>query len=403
VSKKRLSFKLPAYSNRAIFLAALALTIFGSIMIVSAEMGSDAGDISAVIVALIRQLLFSFVAILAMIFFSRFNLFSLSKHFNMDVLMKLGYIGVAILLLSTRLFGSLGGAYGWIRLGPVSIQPSEIAKLYLIIMYSYFLSRDISVSTNRSIFKKMIIYGLLYVIIIVVYQSDFGSGIVLFGMGYVMLMVSNLEGCKKYRNRMFILFILGVGLAIYLLTPAGTSFLEKIAGDDYRIKRFLASANPFSDPYGSGYHLIMSLVSFATGGWFGLGIGKSVHKFMNFPNPSSDFILPVIVEELGVIKGLLPILIGYGIILFNLSHQSLKTHSPRARLVYVGTFMYFILHFLLNVGGVSGLIPLTGVPLLLISAGGTSLACCLSAIGIAQAEIVRCRKEKEIYGSDYSG
>ena len=162
----------------------------------------------------------------------------------------------------------------------------------------------------------------------------------------------------------------------------------------------MASANPFLDPYNTGFHLIMGLVSFATGGWFGLGYGQSIHKFMNFPNPSSDFILPVIVEEMGVLFGFIPIVVLYSLILLPLVRYSLHMRSERSRLVMVGVFMYFVLHFILNVGGVSGLIPLTGVPLLLLSSGGTSLIAALASVGLADSEIVRYNREKANAASD---
>ena len=136
----------------------------------------------------------------------------------------------------------------------------------------------------------------------------------------------------------------------------------------------------------------MSLISFATGGLFGLGYGKSIHKYMNFPNPSTDFILPVVVEELGVITGLAPILLGYGVLLVSLMYYSFKTKLNRSRIVFVGTFTYLIAHFILNVGGVSGLIPLTGVPLLFVSAGGTSLLSIMSCLGLVESEIIEYRR-----------
>ena len=136
----------------------------------------------------------------------------------------------------------------------------------------------------------------------------------------------------------------------------------------------------------------MSLVSFATGGLFGLGYGRSIHKYMNFPNPSNDFILPVIVEELGLVFGFIPVVVLYGMILIPLVRYTFKSVNTRERMTFVGVFMYFVLHFVLNVGGVSGLIPLTGVPLLLLSSGGSSTVASMIAIGIAEAEIIRYRK-----------
>ena len=110
---------------------------------------------------------------------------------------------------------------------------------------------------------------------------------------------------------------------------------------------------------------------------------------MNFPNPSSDFIFAVIMEELGVVFGLLPLIILYFMILKPLVSYSLKVNDSQSRMIIVGSFMYFILHIIFNIGGVSGLIPLTGVPLLIVSSGGSSLWASMMSLGFAQSEIIR--------------
>ena len=197
---------------------------------------------------------------------------------------------------------------------------------------------------------------------------------------------------------MTLLVIVVIALAFIVLSPPVTEILKKHA-DNYMVGRFLAAADPFLYQYDNGYHIIMSLVSFANGGWFGLGYGNSIHKYMNFPNPDNDFILPVIVEELGIV-GFLVIIVLYGLLLFPIISASLKSNSTIGKVTLLGVFMYFILHFILNVGGVSGLIPLTGVPLLMISSGGSSLMACMAALGLAQNEMVRLRKESD---EDHSG
>ena len=132
----------------------------------------------------------------------------------------------------------------------------------------------------------------------------------------------------------------------------------------------------------------MSLVSFANGGLFGLGYGNSIHKYMNFPNPSNDFILPVIVEETGIL-GFITFLILYGCLLIPIVNASFKTERLSSKIVLLGVFTYFTVHFILNIGGVSGLIPLTGVPLLMVSSGGSSLLASLIALALAQNEMKR--------------
>ena len=149
--------------------------------------------------------------------------------------------------------------------------------------------------------------------------------------------------------------------------------------------------NPFIDQYGSGYQLVNGLVSFATGGWFGLGYGNSVRKYTRFPAANTDFILAIVVEELGII-GFLLIYIPYMVIIIRLFMYALKMKSERGKIILIGVAMYIVIHSLFNIGGVTGLIPLTGVPLLMISSGGSSTLSTMCAIGIAQAVIMRFNK-----------
>lgn len=385
------SFRLfPAYSNRMIFLGAFFLSIYGTFMIVSAEMSRDAGGNAVIIRSFVKQFIYLAIGIALMSFLARIRIMRLPKR-----LFTIGYFAMAGLLVSCRLFRPLGGAYAWIQIGGFTLQPSEFAKFYIIAMLARFLQDEGNHELNRQNFRSMIFASLMYGAIIVAVQRDFGSGLVLLGICYIMLLTSRIPGCREYRFWMFILFAAGVVMAVFLLSPIGTSLLMKLGESDYRIGRFLASANPFLDPYDSGFHLIMGLVSFANGGWFGMGYGNSIHKYMNFPNPSSDFILPVIIEEMGVVFGLIPILLLYTMIIVPIVRYSLKVDSERSKLILVGTFMYFILHIILNMGGVSGLIPLTGVPLLLLSSGGSSMLASLAALGLAQSEIIQYRKTTE--------
>lgn len=372
-------------SDRLIYLSAIVLSIFGFAMIISAEMGEASADLSIISKSSSRQIAYLLLGIIC--------LFLFSLDFTIKKLKKTvfaGYLVVLILLVATRFFEPVGGAYGWIRIGGLSFQPSELAKLYTILLAANMFSNDLNIDHKKNFWRYVELIA-IYVAIIFILQNDLGSALVVAAIAYVCILISPIKKIQHYQNRMIIGLILILVAFVLVLTPIGTKALEHIDGS-YQIRRFLASADPFAYEYDSGYHLIMSLVSFATGGLFGLGYGKSIHKFMNFPNPSTDFILPVIVEEMGVVFGLLPILLFYFIILIKLIYHSIKDPYSSGKIIFVGTFMYFVCHFVLNVGGVSGLIPLTGVPLLLISSGGTSLVCCLIALGICENEIMRYKE-----------
>ncbi len=387
---KKIPSLFPAFCDRWLIIITIGLIIFSSFMIASAAMGEGAGDQSVITRAISRQLLFFAIGIFLMVIFTRVNLLDIIPLNFYDY----GYIAVLIILLSTRLFGETYGAYAWIRIGPLSMQPSEFAKVFMILYISKVMSKDYG-ERNFEVFKNVGIKAIIYVLIIVGWQKDLGSAVVLAGICYVMLLITpQRELIKAHKIMLGLIGLMIVGVGVSMI-PAFNEYLSDHFSGNYKIGRFLAAYNPFAYQYSTGYHLIMGLVSFATGGWFGLGYGQSIHKYMNFPNPTTDFIVPVIVEELGIVRGLLPILVSYAIILFKLINYSCKMKHMRSKLVLTGTFTYLFIHFVLNIGGVSGLIPLTGVPLLLVSSGGSSLLATMISISICEAEIIKYRREEK--------
>ena len=372
-------------------MAMVGLMIFGLLMIASAEMGDAAGDTSVIVEVIVRQVLYLIVGTIGYFIMLRFRFFHISKH-----LYYIGIFLIGALLIATRFFGSSGGAYAWLRFGSFTVQPSEFAKVFVVLLYAKTFSQRYATDEEaRTNFRNMVFVMLAYTGIILIWQSDLGTAVVLFAMAYLMLLIVQDRALIKYQRFMMFIMLIGLVFIVFLLSPLGTEFLENLPFESYMIDRFISSANPFADQYNTGYHLIMSLVSFATGGLFGVGYGKSVHKYMNFPNPSSDFILPVIVEELGMF-GLAIIVFLYGMIFVKLArYATRKSADLRAQIVFLGSFMYFALHMVLNIGGVTGLIPLTGIPLLMISSGGSSAVAAMVALGAAQSEIARIRASEE--------
>ena len=161
----------------------------------------------------------------------------------------------------------------------------------------------------------------------------------------------------------------------------------------YQVSRITAWLDPLSDPYNTSQQLVNALIAFKNGGLFGLGLGNSTQKFGYIPEAHNDFIGAIIYEELGII-GLGLIIIPTCIIIFKLLNYSQKIKENKSRIILLGIASYFFLHLLINLGGVSGLIPMTGVPLLFISSGGSSTVTAFVAIGIAQAIIARYNRQK---------
>ncbi|MBQ6477997.1 MAG: FtsW/RodA/SpoVE family cell cycle protein [Erysipelotrichaceae bacterium] len=376
-----------------ISIAVAILAVFGFLMIASAEMGNSAGDTSYLTSIMVKQAVFTLLGLTAYFILMHFPYRRFSIYIYWFV-----YGLILLALLACRLFGGRNGAYGWIDItSNITVQPSEFAKVFMIVFAAKLLSKDRQ-DENLDELKRYAIAAAVYFLVIAVYQHDFGSAVVLFVICYCITLVPGYKQLRLCQLLLTGLILLGLALALLAMSEPVTELLKKHA-DNYMVGRFLAAADPFLYQYDNGYHLIMSLVSFANGGWFGLGYGNSIHKYMNFPNPSNDFILPVIVEELGA-AGFIGFIIVYGLMLFPIISVSIHSKDNFSRMVLLGVSIYFIIHFILNVGGVSGLIPLTGVPILLISSGGSSLLAALAALGIAQNEI---EKSKEINNEDHRG
>jgi len=376
-----------SFSNRIITISAIVLVIFGSIMIVSAEMGNAAGDTSYLTKELVKQVIFACLGIafyFIFMYFFKFNVLKTNVYYFF-------YIVILISLFACLAFGSVNGAYAWIRVGSLfTIQPSELAKVFMIVFGAKLLGTDKG-ERNYNNFVIFAVAAFIYFIVIFQVQNDLGSAVVLFAICYLIALIPSYKEIKKYQKYMLFGIFFAIGVIALLMSPPVTELMKKYS-DNYMVGRFLAAADPFLYRYDNGYHVIMALVSFANGGIFGLGYGNSIHKYMNFPNPSNDFILPVIVEELGII-GFAGFSIMYMLLLIPIVVASLKTNSISSKMIFLGVFTYFVVHFILNVGGVSALIPLTGVPLLLISSGGSSLVASMIGLGLVQSEI---RKNKEI-------
>ena len=390
MKKKRKFSIFPAYIDKHIIIAITLLYVFGTIMIISTEMGLKAGDQSVVFSTVGKQFLYYIAGIITIIFISRYK-----RVLSFDIKYIWFAYGVILFsLLMTRAFPAINGAHAWIWIGTFTVQPSEFAKVMVMILGAKLFGYNPYNDFKKSFLYFVVAVG-VYFITVLSYQHDLGSAVIIAGISYIMLLIVPYKELNQYRKVMLLLLALGIVGAIFVLSPIGTKLFEHFS-DSYMAGRFLAAANPFAYQYDTGYHLIMGLVSFATGGWFGVGLGNSIHKYMNFPNSPSDFILPIIVEELGIVFGLLPILIGYGVIFWRLIKHSLKFNNVASKMILVGTFAYLALHFVLNVGGVGGFIPLTGVPLLLISRGGSSVVGFMMAIGFCEREIIHnIRKEKE--------
>ena len=391
--KHLLYFTLPHGSDIWLHAAMLALMLFGLVMVGSASMGLAVSNPRYLIISIIKQAVFVIGGYFGMTF--------LANRFTLDFL-RGSKISSLIILTVLALFACLAfpevdGARAWLRasLGgtQITLQPSEFAKIVSILIVAAYTG-DISkrFEKNYNLWIKPVAFILFFVFIVLVIQSDFGSAMVIFLISCVCVLVPNNPQLRGFQTLLKVLFWVVLSALIFVLSPYGEPLIENMSFlKDYQKKRFLTAVDPFSDKYGYGYHVVNGLIGFATGGWFGLGFGNSIRKYTDFPAANTDFILAILVEELGFV-GFMVLLFIYGIVIFRLFRNALKIKSEKARVILVGTASYLLIHMVFNVGGVTGLLPLTGIPLLMISAGGSSTLSFMMAVGLSQAVISGYRR-----------
>ncbi len=278
-------------------------------------------------------------------------------------------LGVCFLLLVLVLIPGIGsirnGSRSWFGIGNLGIQPSEIAKLGLVIFTAKFLSRNNE--DKRSV--KLFVFPILFIIILffglIMLEPDFGTG---------MVIVCALIG---------LIFITGAKLQVFF--KLGLLGLLSIIGliiiAPYRLQRITSFINPWKDPLGSGFQIIQSLYAIGPGGLFGFGFLNSRQKHFYLPEPQTDFIFSIISEEFGFL-GVLLISILFLTIFYKCIKISLSTSDLFAKYLSFGLSFMLIFQTLLNLMVVVGILPITGVTLPFISYGGSSLVTSLLFIGI---------------------
>ncbi|MCZ2257111.1 putative lipid II flippase FtsW [Sporosarcina sp. G11-34] len=254
------------------------------------------------------------------------------------------------------------GSQSWIIFGPLSIQPAEFAKIAVIAKLASNLRRK---QSSNSIFNLKDIGIILLPAGLIMLQPDLGSTVILIVSAFILLFVAG------YSLRFFA--VIGIAGVV--------SFIALIAAASYRMDRIKSYIDPWNDPLGTGFQAIQSLFAIAPGGLFGHGYGNSRQKFLYLPEPQNDFIFSIIAEESGFI-GATIILLLFVVLLLSAFGIAIRTNDRFAFLIVTGMATMILFQTFLNVGVVSGLLPVTGVTLPFISYGGSSLMTTWIAAGI---------------------
>lgn len=355
--------------------------IFGLIMILSASsMESYMRYNYSPYHYFIRQFIFLAVGLLVFLFVI---IFPTKNYKKIDKIL----LGIIILALVGLIFyGHIANqAVSWYKIGPLSLQPSEFAKIIIIIYLSVYYSKNKDNLDNQWTIIKPMIFAILVAGIVVI-QPDMGtSGII----GLIALfMFYAIPMDKKSRGIFNKIFIGGILLIILVLVVAGGKFLQS-----YQLDRF-----NYFDPCEryqekTGYQLCNSFIAFNNGGLKGQGLGSSTQKYLYLPESYTDFIFPIIVEEWGLVIGIV-IIFAYMFVLFRIIQISRRATNLKNSLLCYGVFVYLLLHIMINLLGVTGVIPLTGVPLPFLSYGGSYTICLMIALGIVQRVAIETNLHK---------
>ncbi len=388
----------------------IVLSIVGSFFIISASMSSTTQAGALTFVAA-KQVVFLFLSFLALYFLANYFSFNWLKKDSLRVIVV---VTLLLSLLATRILfpsqGATTGAYNWLNFKYFTIQPSEFVKIFAILYTSYVVNKiEVKewMSQRRYVrnFKLNFRYMLdsiginlliifLMIGIVLIYQKDFGTAAIIGLIFFSQMCFVAHPVIKTVMRKIFKYFLILLLILLFLISPLGLNLLSSIGIlREYQLNRIMVLYDVFNPKYmyGSSYQLLRGLYAFARGGLFGVGLGKSIMKFGWLPESETDFIMAIVIEESGFF-GFLIISLAYFGIIYTLLSYALKIAGQKEKLTLIGIATYFILHFVINIGGVSGLIPLTGVPLLLISSGGSSQLVAFMALGIAINIIARYKK-----------
>jgi rod shape determining protein RodA len=420
-----------------LLLATVVLTVFGVLFIYSSALTSTGTLVSE---EYVRQIFwvtggFVIVLLLAMVDYRRIR--------GMAIYL---YLGTLVLLVYTCLFGkTVSGARAWIGIGSFGIQPSEFAKITTILLLARYLddTRRSPKSFSRFIVSCVIVFVPMGIILL---QPDFGTSLVFIpilvtmafiagvSMRYIFFLIAcigitsvltvlplwqreimrnSVPSLEILSNSRFIfsaMIALGfiavialVGFLLYkrryffwilyssmtVILSLGLSFVARLALKDYQIKRLIVFLDPNVDPQGAGWHIIQSITAIGSGGLAGKGYLQGTQSHYRFlPQQSTDFIFSIFTEEWGLLGGLLVFAL-FLLIALRLVRITRITSDSFGAYIAAGLAGVYVFHFLINVGMAMGIMPITGIPLLFMSYGGSSVITAMTGIGLALSIYVR--------------
>lgn len=351
----------------------LLLCLIGIVMVYSSSADIASQNGGSPTAYLIKQSLYVVMGLVVVWFMTAINI-KILQNPRFLILFAAILLGA---LLFVKLFGqAVNGAQGWINLGVINIQPAEVSKIFLILYLARMLSQhENKISTDFfSSVGGPLALSIIFVVLILI-QPDLGGAVINGAIIMIMMLASGIS----WKKGVIAIFTIIFGFVLVLL-PLLSRVAQSGAMHSYQLQRIVAFVNPFGTAQGAGSQLVNSYYALSNGGVFGVGLGNSIQKMGYLPEPNTDFIMAVIGEELGLIVVVL-IMCLLTFIVARTIWLGVRATDAYSALVCYGVATFITIQTLFNVGGVTGLLPITGVTFPFISYGGSSMLVLCAALG----------------------
>ncbi len=372
--------------DKTLFFTSLILIIFGTLNIVTASSREAVLNTD-------KSMFYYFykhcVILILSLFAFLFVIKVPTKKYKKYILLLYAIVVAGNLFLVLRGVSTRGAA-NWIDFKLFKLQPSEFSKPVLIIAMAILLDNYDSFFANPNVKHysaiRKVVFLMLFIPILVFLQKDLGTAAILFGTFLVLYIFSRIPHKEKLYV-MLVAIVVIIAVLIVRLSITGYILSDKQTS---RINNFF---NPCSKYEKTGYQVCNAFIAINNGGALGVGIGRSTQKYSYIPEPHTDMVFSIIAEENGVIKCAF-IFIAYLIILYRILKLSMNTKTIRNKNICLGVATYIFLHILINLGGLFGVIPLTGVPLPFLSYGGSFMISLVASLAVVQRIHIEMKNEK---------
>src|SRR6478672_1890421 len=347
--------------DRWLFTVTMLLVFVGLVMVFSASAVMAKERFGSPYTFVLKQLFWAVAGILAMLVAMKIDY---RRYKHPGVVFSLLAV-TTLLLLGVFMLDRSHNTHRWIHFSGFSFEPSELAKPALILFLAFFLEgRTKSIEDWKNTLLPAVVPTLVFLMLIVA-QPDLGTAIACAGITAAIMFVAGMQ--LRYFAYAFAASLLPLYFLLFHVS--------------WRRDRMLAFLNPYADPRGTGFHIIQSLIAVSTGGLTGIGLMEGKQKLFYLPEPHTDFIFSVLGEELGLV-GCLVVVILFATFLWRGIHTALQTQDMFGRFLAVGITSMVVVQAFINISVVLGLMPTKGIPLPLISYGGSSLFITLACVGV---------------------